>query len=106
LISSIGSQIAATASRDSARRGERKFSVDALAHFVVAVSPGVIAGAALLILPRHRARRVAEPVANIDVCAVAAWYRPPAAAVLQGIIPARFKLRRRHPRLRAPVLTR
>jgi hypothetical protein len=54
----------------------------------------VIALAAFLILPRYRAIRVAEPIANIAVSAVTAWDRPPAAAILQGIIPARLKLRR------------
>src|SRR5881397_1799396 len=73
------------------------FSAAVLAHFVVAVSPGMIARATFLILPWHRAIRVAEPVANIAVCAVTAGHRPPAAAVLQGIIPARLKLRRHHP---------
>ena len=73
------------------------FRVAALSHFVVAVSSVVIARAAFLIRPRHRARRVAEPIANIAVGAVTAWYRPPAAAVLQGIIPARLKPRRHHP---------
>ena len=70
------------------------FSIAALSHFEVAVSSIVIALAAFLILPRYRAIRVAEPIANIAVCAVAAWDRPPAAAVLQGIIPARLKPRR------------
>src|SRR5205807_3120966 len=74
-----------------------RFSVAALSHFEVAVSSIVITRAAFLILPRHRARRVAEPVANIAVRAVTAWYRPPAAAVLQGIVAARLKLRRHHP---------
>jgi hypothetical protein len=77
--------------------GEQIFSVAALSHFVVAVSSIVIARAAFLILPWHRAVRVAEPVANIAVCAVTAWHRPPAAAVLQGIIAARLKLRRHRP---------
>jgi hypothetical protein len=70
------------------------FSIAALSHFEVAVSSIVIARAAFLILPRHRAIRVAEPIANIAVCAVTAWDRPPAAAILQGVIPARLKLRR------------
>ena len=69
-------------------------SVAALSHFVVAVSSIVIAPAAFLIRPWHRASSVAEPVANIAVCAMTAWYRPPAAAVLEGIIPARLKPRR------------
>src|SRR5438445_7849573 len=73
------------------------FSAAALSHFEGAVSSIVIARAAFLILPWHRARRVAEPVANIDVCAVTAWDRPPAAAILQGIIPARLKPRRHRP---------
>ena len=73
------------------------FRVVALSHFVVAVSSVVIARAAFLIRPWHRAVRVAEPVANIAVGAMVAWYRPPAAAVLQGIIPARLKPRRHHP---------
>src|SRR3954454_15141974 len=67
--------------------GEPMFSIAALSHFEVAVSSIVIARAAFLILPRHRAIRVAEPIANIAVCAVTAWDRPPAAAILQGIIP-------------------
>jgi hypothetical protein len=73
--------------------GEQMFSIAALSHFEVAVSSIVIAGAAFLILPRHRSVRVAEPIANIAVGAVTARYRPPAAAVLQGIIPARLKPR-------------
>src|SRR5258708_19061236 len=73
------------------------FSAAALAHFVVAISSIVIARTAFLILPWHRARRVAEPIANIAVCAMTAWYRAPAAAVLQGIIPARLKPRRHRP---------
>jgi hypothetical protein len=77
--------------------GEWMFSVAALSHFEVAVSSIVITRAAFLILPWHRASSVAEPVANIAVCAVTAWYRPPAAAVLQGIIAARLKPRRHHP---------
>jgi hypothetical protein len=72
----------------------KMFSAAALSHFEVAVSSIVIARAAFLILPRHRSVRVAEPIANIAVGAVTAWYRPPAATVLQGIIPARLKPRR------------
>ena len=71
--------------------------VAALSHFVVAVASRVIARAAVLIRPWHRARRVAEPIANIAVGAVAARHRSPAAAVLQGIIPARLKPRRHRP---------
>jgi hypothetical protein len=41
------------------------FSIAALSHFEVAVSSIVIALAAFLILPRYRAIRVAEPIANI-----------------------------------------
>jgi hypothetical protein len=74
--------------------GEQIFSALALSHFEVAVSSIVITLAAFLILPRHRAIRVAEPIANIAVGAVTAWHRPPAAAVLQGIIAARLKPRR------------
>jgi len=83
--------------REQKLPGEQMLHVAALSHFVVAVSSVVIARAACLILPWHRAVRVAEPVANIDVGAVTAWYRPPAAAVLEGIIPARLKPRRYHP---------
>jgi hypothetical protein len=74
--------------------GEQIFSAAALSHFEVAVSSIVITRAAFLILPWHRPVRVAEPIANIAVGAVTAWYRPPAAAVLQGIIPTRLKPRR------------
>ncbi|MCK1517356.1 hypothetical protein IVB22_33610 [Bradyrhizobium sp. 190] len=84
-------------SRDISGADELMFSVAVLSHFIVAVSSIVIAWAACLILPWHRTSSVAEPVANIDVCAVTAWYRPPAAAVFQGIIPARLKPRRHHP---------
>jgi hypothetical protein len=48
------------------------FSIAALSHFKVAVSSIVMALAAFLILPRYRAIRVAEPIANIAVSAVAA----------------------------------
>src|SRR6266545_5468272 len=85
----------ATAATGYQPLGGQRFA--ALSHFVVAVSSIVIARAAFLILPWHRACRVAEPVANIAVGAVTAWHRPPAAAVLQGIIPARLKPRRHHP---------
>src|SRR6476469_902442 len=44
--------------------------------------------------PRHRAGRIAKPVAHIEVRTGAAWHRLPAAAVLQGIVAARLKLRR------------
>ncbi|ANW02074.1 hypothetical protein LMTR13_19775 [Bradyrhizobium icense] len=54
----------------------------------------MIARAAGLVLPWHRARRIAEPIADIDVRAMAARYRPSAAAILQGVIPARLKPRR------------
>jgi len=74
------------------RRGGEISGVAVLSHFVIALSPIVIAGAAFLILPWHRACGVAEPIANIAVGAVTARHRPPAAAVLQGIIPARLKL--------------
>src|SRR5258705_3798567 len=90
-------KIPATAATGPPLPGEQMFSVAALAHFEVAVSPIVIAGAAFLILPWHRPIRVAEPVANIAVCAVTAWDRPPATAILQGIIPARLKPRRHRP---------
>ena len=43
-----------------------------------------------------RCRSVTEFIANIDVGAMAAWHRSSAAAVLQGIIPARLELRRHH----------
>jgi hypothetical protein len=90
-------QIPVTVAKREPLLGEQMFSVAALSHFEVAVSSIVIAPAAFLILPWYRARRVAEPIANIDVCAVTAWDRPPAAAVLKGIIAARLKLRRHHP---------
>jgi hypothetical protein len=57
----------------------------------------VIALAAFLKPPWHRARRITEPIANIDVRAMTALYRLSAAAVLQRVIPARLKLRRNHP---------
>ena len=68
--------------------------VAALSHFEVAVSSIMIARTAFLILQWHRARRVAEPIANIAVGTMTAGYWPTAAAIFQGIIPARLKPRR------------
>ena len=68
-----------------------------LPHLVVAVSTVVIALAALLKPPRHCAVRITEPIANIGVGAMTAWYRSSAAAVLQRVIPARLELWGHHP---------
>lgn len=65
-----------------------------LSHFVVAVASIVIAWTAILILSWHAARRIAEPVADIEVGAVTAWYWPAAAAIFQRKIATRLKLRR------------
>src|SRR5215212_824539 len=96
-IPTIGSQTRQPPRREYQPLGGPTSGVAALAHFIVAVSSIVIARAAVLIRPWHRARGVAKPIANIAVGAVTAWHRPPAATVLQGIIPARLKSRRHRP---------
>ena len=53
--------------------------------------------AALLKAPRHCAVRITEPIANIGVGAMTAWYRSSAAAVLHRVIPARLELWGHHP---------
>ena len=50
-------RLSATAATPAQLRGGQVSSVAALSHFVVAVSSSVIAGAAVLILPWHGARR-------------------------------------------------
>jgi hypothetical protein len=87
----------ATAANGWLRIGRPICSVTALPHLVIAVSPVVITFAARLILPWHRAGPIAEPVANIAVCAMVAWDGSLAAAILQRIVPARLIARRHHP---------
>jgi hypothetical protein len=65
----------------------------------------MIALPACLKLPWHRSIRITEPIANIDIRAVTARYRSPAASVFQRIIPARLKARWDHSVAIAPAIT-